>query len=240
MTRQPGGSCPSTPVPGQKAAGETAQLDVVLTFFGIILVFLSLLTFAVKTEQEDPVPTDYRAIEAPTHPVHTPSLAYVVPFYRFLLLDEQGLFTLDLTPIAHEVRASELDVDSFGRTLYTSSGAAYGMVSLQSLDISGFWMQLDAEKLHGTDLLQPLMTARTRPDQEMDYRALLDAVAQREEQGSAGFAMLHYAEGQGALADTIVGLLLEQGWRIKAQPLRDGKILLQRHPDYFVLTDYFR
>jgi len=230
----------AAPVPKQKAAGETAQLDVVLTFFGIILVFLSLLTFAIKTEQEDPVPTDYRAIEPLTHPVHTPSLAYAVPFYHFLLLDEQGLFTLDLTPIAHEIRASTLDISSFGKTLQTPFGIIYGTVSLQSLDISGFWMQLDVERLHETELLQPLVAARITPNRKIDYRVFLDAVTQLKEQESPGFAMLYYANDQGALADTVVGLFLEQGWRIKAQPLRDGKILLQRHPDYFVLTDYFR
>nr|VFK12877.1 MAG: hypothetical protein BECKLPF1236B_GA0070989_10416 [Candidatus Kentron sp. LPFa] len=227
------------PLP-RASSGETAQLDVVLAFFGIILVFLSLLTFSIKIDQEIPYQTEYLAVEPSTRPMHTPSLAYVVPFYRLLLLDESGLFTLELAPIAEEIRNSTLGADDFGKTLRTSEGVDYGNVSLQRLDVSGFWMQLDAERLHETDLLQPLIPEKARAEERMDDDEFLGDAAQLAERMTPGFVMLNYAEDQGELAHRLVGLLLEKGWKIKAQPLRDGKISLQRHPDYFVLTDYFR
>nr|VFJ43271.1 MAG: hypothetical protein BECKDK2373B_GA0170837_100510 [Candidatus Kentron sp. DK] len=225
----------------QNAVAETAQLDVALTFFGIILVFLSLLTFAVKIEQEVPHPTEYRAIEPPLRPVHTPSLAYAVPFYRFLILDEFGLFALDTAPIAEEIRASTLDVDDFAKTLKTPDDVMYGSVSLEPLDISGFQMQLDVANLHGAGLLKPLVVAKAPTNRGgADYDRFIDNALRLAKQMNPGFAVLNYTEELSGLADTLTGLLLANGWKIKSQPLRADKLSLQRHPDYFILTDYFR
>lgn len=225
----------------QETAGATAQLDVMLTFFGIILVFLSLLTFAVTNQQEEPRPTDYRAIEPPIRAVHTPALAYAVPFYDFLLLDERGLFELDLGPVAAQLLDSSLRPTSFGKSLRTASGLVYGTLALEPLDLSGFWMQLDAEALHHTELLRPLIPIQGPVTGDADPgRALLSAARQLAGRDTPGYAMLHYADGQEPLADSLVSLLVGYGWRLRAQPLRDGKIILRRHPDYFVLTDYFR
>lgn len=225
---------------GLGPAGSAAQLDIVVSFFGIILVFLSLLTFAVQREQDEPVPTRYLPIEPKTRAVHSPRLAYSVPFYRFLLLDAHGLFELDMQPIAEALLASDLSAEDFGISLQDPQGRVYGTLALEPTDVSGFWLQLDAVALHSSGLLQPLLTP---PAGETAPAAawLLDAVAQLEQPARPGHALIHVAADQApAAADALVAALVARGWKVKARPMDEGKIVLQRHPDYFVLTDYFR
>jgi hypothetical protein len=214
---------------------STAQVDVVLTFFGIILIFLSLLAFSIRPQESEPTPTDFRAVEPQTRTVHSPRLAYSVPFYTFLILDDGGLARLNLAPLADRLLASDLDPSSFGMTLKATDGTVYGTLALASADPSSFWLQLDVAGLRKTALLEPLISGSVADSEGLMEQA--QALAGKE---SPGHVMLEYSDSQQGTAQRLMALFLDAGWMMSMESLHGNKLTIRRSPEYFVSTSYFR
>lgn len=234
MRRRLPGSRGSGQSPGSDA-GASAQMDLVLGFFGIILVFLSLLTYSIEADLPQRIQSDFRESEPRSFPVHSPRLSYSVPYYHFLVLDAEGLARLDLEPVAQRLVDSDLTSGRFGLTLATETGRPYGTLSLYGEDLGGFRLDLDAAALGETPLRQPLISlSEGEPD------AFLAAARSIVASESPGVALLKYASAQGALADGLVGIYLNAGWMISAEVINDGRIVIRKHPDDLALTNYFR